>query len=79
MADLCHELPRRGQVSFRELTASLAERLEVVVHFLAILELFKQGLVDLRQPHTFGDIEIRWQGGADAAADAAELVDAYDG
>ncbi len=79
VADLCHELPRRGQVSFRELTASLAERLEVVVHFLAILELFKQGLVDLRQPNTFGDIEIRWQGGADAAADAAELVDAYDG
>ena len=79
VADLCHELPRRRRVSFRELTASLAERLEVVVHFLAILELFKQGLVDLRQPQTFGDIEIHWQGGEQVGVDAAELVDAYDG
>ena len=50
VADLCVELPRRGRVSFRSLTASLAERLEVVVHFLAILELFNEGLVYLRQP-----------------------------
>lgn len=79
VADLCVELPRRRQVSFRELTLSLAERLEVVVHFLAILELFKQGLVDLRQPHTFGDIEIVWQGGDVVGADALEAVDVYDG
>lgn len=79
VAELCHELPRRGRVSFRELTASLAERLEVVVHFLAILELFKQGLVDLQQPETFGDIRIVWQGGDTVGADALEMVDAYDG
>jgi segregation and condensation protein A len=79
VADLCVELPRRSRVSFRELTASLGERLEVVVHFLAILELFKQGLVDLRQPTTFGDIEVVWQGGQLSAEDALESVDAYDG
>ena len=79
VADLCLELPARRRVSFRELTSSLAEGLEVVVHFLAILELFKQGLVDLRQPDTFGDIEVVWQGGDVDGADAMELVDAYDG
>lgn len=79
VADLCVELPRRGRVSFRELTASLGERLEVVVHFLALLELFKQGLVDLRQPQTFGDIEVVWQAGSVSGADALELVDAYEG
>jgi segregation and condensation protein A len=79
VADLCHELPRRGRVGFRELTASLAERLDVVVHFLAILELFKQGLVDLHQPVTFGDIEIVWQGGADVTEAALAAVDVYDG
>ena len=79
VADLCLELPRRGRVSFRELTSSLAERLEVVVHFLAVLELFKQGLVDLRQPDTFGDIEVVWQGGELSGADALASVDAYDG
>jgi segregation and condensation protein A len=58
----------------------------VVVRFLAILELFKQGLVDLEQATTFGDITVVWLGGAgqegrdDAPwhADLA-LVDAYDG
>lgn len=80
VADLCHELPRRRKVSFRELTASLAERLEVVVHFLAVLELFKQGLVDLHQPETFGDIQIVWQGGDGLVGDdALAAVDAYDG
>ena len=49
------------------------------MRFLAVLELFKQGLVDLDQPSTFGDIEIVWLGGEDVGADAAELVDAYDG
>ena len=68
-----------GRVSFRSLTASLAERREVVVHFLAILELFKQGLVDLRQPATFGDIEVVWQGGDLVGAEALDAIDVYDG
>ena len=79
VADLCVELPRQGRVSFRSLTSSLADRLDVVVHFLAILELFKQGLVDLRQPSTFGDIEIVWQGGDLVGAEALDSIDVYDG
>ena len=79
VADLCVELPGRGRVSFRELTASFGERLEVVVHFLAVLELFKQGLVELSHPQAFGDIVICWQGGALSESEALELVDAYEG
>lgn len=79
VANLCMELPARGRVSFREMTAGLVDRIDVVVHFLAILELFKQGLVDLDQPRTFGDIEVRWCGGDVSATEALELVDAYDG
>ena len=79
VADLCVELPRRGRTSFRELTGSLVDRLDVVVHFLAILELFKQGLVDLDQPSTFGDIQVVWIGGDTIGAEALEAVDAYDG
>ncbi|MCB1256664.1 MAG: segregation/condensation protein A [Microthrixaceae bacterium] len=79
VANLCEELPSLGRVSFREMTASMTDRLDVVVHFLAVLELFKQGLVDLRQPQTFGDIEVVWQGGDVSASEALELVDAYDG
>ena len=33
------------------------------MRFLAVLELFKQGLVDLDQTEHFGDIKIEWTGG----------------
>src|SRR5690349_13213374 len=66
VAELVEELPRVGRISFRRLTADLAERLEVIVRFLAILELFKQGFVDLDQVERFGDIEVIWIAGADA-------------
>lgn len=79
VADLCRELPGCGRLSFRQLTSSLVDRMEVIVQFLAILELFKQGLVDLDQPRTFGDIEIVWTGGETSVGDALVAVDSYDG
>jgi segregation and condensation protein A len=78
IVELVDELPRVGRITFRALTADLVERLEVVVRFLAVLELFKLGLVDLDQPRTFGDIVVVWVGeGADG--DRLAAVDAYDG
>jgi len=84
MAELLDELPRVGRIGFRQLTASLVERLEVVVRFLAILELFKQGAIDLIQAETFGDIQILWVGEAEAddrpfLADLVASVDSYEG
>lgn len=79
VADLCRELPGRGRASFRDLTSGLTDRIEVIVNFLAILELFKQGLVDLDQSHTFGDIQVIWRAGSAVGEEALELVDTYDG
>ncbi|MGI9576969.1 MAG: segregation and condensation protein A [Microthrixaceae bacterium] len=79
VADLCRELPQVRSVTFRELTDQLVDRMEVIVNFLAILELFKQGLVELSQPRTFGDIELRWCGPDSMTAEELELVDVYDG
>jgi segregation and condensation protein A len=79
VADLCRELPSARRVTFRELTDQLVDRMEVIVHFLAILELFKQGLVELQQPRTFGDIEVRWLGPESMDAEDLEMVDVYDG
>ncbi|HEY5154912.1 MAG TPA: ScpA family protein [Acidimicrobiales bacterium] len=76
--ELADELPRVGRISFRALTESFVERLEVVVRFLAVLELYKQGLVDLDQPGAFGEIQIIWLGDRDHHADLA-AVDVYDG
>jgi segregation and condensation protein A len=83
--ELVDELPRVGRITFRALTEQLVERLEIVVRFLAVLELFKQGLIDLDQASAFGDIEIRWIGRDGASGDedglGADLaaVDAYEG
>ena len=66
VVELLDELPRVGRITFRALTGDLVERLEVVVRFLAVLELFKLGFVDLDQPRRFGDLEIIWIGRDDA-------------
>ena len=57
--ELIDELPRMGRVSFRRLTEEFVERLEIVVRFLAVLELFKQGFVELDQPAQVAEVEQR--------------------
>jgi segregation and condensation protein A len=53
---------RRGESRFRDLVTDCRERIQVVVRFLALLELHAEGRVALRQAETFGDIEVRWEG-----------------
>ena len=65
MTELLDELPRVGRISFLRLTEGLVERLEVIVRFLALLELFKQGLVEIDQTERFGDIDIVWLAAGD--------------
>ena len=79
VAELLEELPLVGTVSFRALTGDLVERLDVVVRFLAVLELFKQGFVDLWQPRSFGDIQVVWMGRHRSELEELAPVDAYDG
>ena len=55
----------------------MVDRIWVVVRFLAILELYKQGAVDLHQADSFGEIQVSWRPDANFAA--GDLVDAYDG
>jgi segregation and condensation protein A len=52
-------LPERGAIRFRELAYGVSEKLEVIVRFLAVLELFKQGVVDLEQVESFGELTVR--------------------
>ena len=48
--------------TFREVVADCEERIHVVVRFLALLELYREGKVGLQQGQTFGEIEIEWMG-----------------
>lgn len=60
VATLSQRLPAMGRLSFRRLTENLATRIEIIVHFLAILELCKLGHLSLGQGSTFGDVQIEW-------------------
>ena len=81
VAELVEQLATRQRATFRSLTAGIDDRLALVVHFLAVLELVKQGLADVEQATTFGDIVILWTGGDDIAAHEAAMagVDVYEG
>src|SRR5215212_169497 len=52
-------LPASEPMTFRALVAGAPHRLEVIVRFLAVLELYKQGMVDLTQFTNFGDLMVR--------------------
>ena len=68
-------LPEHEPLSFRQLVADAPTQLEAIVRFLAILELYKQGVVDLEQFDTFGDLRIRRLREGETALDAASLAE----
>lgn len=79
VGELADELPRVGRIGFRRLTEDLVERIEVIVRFLALLEMYKQGWVELEQGERFGDIEIVWVGDEERVAAGGVTVDDYEG
>lgn len=65
-----------GRAGFAQLTRGCRHVVEVVVHLLALLELYKLGVVELDQPSAHGDIDVTVAAGADlsrAALAVAEL------
>ncbi len=67
--------------TFDALVGRNAAPIEIVINFLAILELYKRSLIELEQAATFGSITVRWTGehdhdparwAADLAAEAEE-------
>lgn len=81
VAELVEELARTERVTFRRLTSGIDDRIGLVVRFLALLELVKQGLADVEQATTFGDIVVVWTGGDDADVRQAAVAgaDIYEG
>ena len=53
-------LERERAAAFRDLVADCEERIHVVVRFLALLELYREGKVDITQAETFGELRVRW-------------------
>ena len=76
--ELAAWLPSRGSLSFRELTQGLTDRVEIIVRFLAVLELCKLGRVSLGQGSTFGELRVTWLRDGEDRFDVG-LVDDYAG
>lgn len=79
LMELLDLLPALGSVSFRDLTDGIDDRIQVVCRFLAVLELYKQGRVNLDQADRFGDITIVWTAGDDRGFESALVIDNYEG
>jgi len=75
---LAERLSRIGAASFRALCADCRSTLEVVARFLALLELYREGLVGFEQVQPLGELTVRWTGNTDADGVALE-IDEYAG
>ena len=52
-------LTKRNDISFKELTGSYSNLIDIVVCFLSILELYKNEIIDIEQFELFGEIIIK--------------------
>ena len=75
--ELLEEVPKTGMVSFKQLTKGLTDRIEIVVRFLAVLELYKLGFLEIDQIDSFGEISVSWC--SDAELSDMDLLDIYEG
>lgn len=74
---LAARLESASRASFEELCRDTDDKMEVIVRFLALLELFKVGAVEVAQANRFGDITAIWtgeSGAEEALLDAEEYA-----
>ncbi|WP_328822667.1 segregation and condensation protein A [Micromonospora rubida] len=76
-AILAERLRRAGTATFSLLCVDCEATLEVVARFLALLELYREGLVSFVQEQALEELTVRWTGPVDGAADLH--VDEYAG
>jgi segregation and condensation protein A len=58
IAFIQREMARHAHISFQNLLRQASSRMEIIVTFLAVLELIKQRRIEARQEALFGDIFI---------------------
>ncbi len=66
VTELAARLRDQGPTTFESLLGRDTPAIDVVIGFLALLELYKRSLIELEQSATFGAITVRWTGRADA-------------
>jgi segregation and condensation protein A len=74
---LTERLRRAGSATFSLLVADCENTLEIVARFLALLELYREGLIEFEQPVSLDELTVRWVGGD--ADDIDFDIDDYEG
>ena len=70
---IARRLNQLGRSNFNSLIGSSSSRLEIVITFLALLELIKRHVVNAQQTNLFGEIELELSGQQLAEDDEFEL------
>jgi segregation and condensation protein A len=76
-AVLRDKLLRARTATFRALCSDCQTTLEVVARFLALLELYREGMVGFEQVQALGELTVRWTGPDDVAPELD--IDEYSG
>lgn len=76
LEDVAAALVQRGTATFEQLCGPSQDRMDVIVRFLAVLELFKAGAIELGQATRWGDIVATWNGTVDPS-EVLEDVEEY--
>ena len=66
----------QGTLTFRKLAGDAPDLMTRVARFLALLELFREGVVAFDQVSPLGELTIRWTGGEE---EEIEITDEFDG
>ncbi|EFQ83950.1 ScpA/B protein [Aeromicrobium marinum DSM 15272] len=69
-------LRRERTLTFRTLTSDAPDLMTRVARFLALLELFREGMVAFEQASPLGDLHLRWTGSDDGEVDVGVEFDA---
>ena len=69
-------LRAHGTLTFRSLVADAPDTMTKVARFLALLELFREGVVGFDQLTPLGELTVRWTGDEDTEV---EITDEFDG
>jgi segregation and condensation protein A len=75
MAVLRERLARQGAATFRSLVADCHTTLDVVARFLALLELYRDGVVAFDQVAALAELQVRWVALADSPPRDGSTVD----
>ena len=74
-AVIVDRLRRVGSTTFRALTGDAPDTLTTVARFLALLELFREGVVAFEQASPLSELHVRWTGGDTAEVEVSDEFD----